>query len=124
MQRPLEQRFYRRLLDLAARIHHHHAISSLGDDAEIVRDDDQRHTGGRLQLFHQLQDLRLDGDVERGRRLVGDQNFRFAGDCDCDHHALAHAAGQLMRIVVQPAFGVGNSDTLQQRDGALERVAV
>ena len=30
----------------------------------------------RLQLAHQVEDLRLDGDVERGGRLVGDQELR------------------------------------------------
>ena len=31
-----------------------------------------------LQLAHEIEDLRLDGDVERGRRLVGDEQLR---DC-------------------------------------------
>ena len=29
-----------------------------------------------LQVAHQLEDLRLDGDVERRGRLVGDQQLR------------------------------------------------
>ena len=32
-----------------------------------------------LQLQHQVEDLRLDGDVERRGRLVGDQHLRIAG---------------------------------------------
>jgi hypothetical protein len=32
-----------------------------------------------LELDHQVEDLRLDGDVERRRRLVGDQHLRVAG---------------------------------------------
>ena len=54
-----------------------------------------------LQLQHQVEDLRLDGDVERGGRLVGDQQRRIAGQRHGDHHALAHAAGELVRIVVE-----------------------
>ena len=45
----------------------------------------------------QIEDLRLDGDVERRRRLVGDQQPRIAGDRHGDHHALVHAAGELVR---------------------------
>ncbi len=40
----------------------------------------------------QIEDLRLDGDVERGGRLVGDQQFRLAGERDGNGNALAHAA--------------------------------
>ena len=48
-----------------------------------------------LQLAQQIEDLRLDGDVERGGRLVGDQQLRPAGERHGDHHPLAQAAGQL-----------------------------
>ena len=53
------------------------------------------------QRAHQLEDLRLDGDVERGGGLVGDQEPRVAGERHRDHHALAHAARELVRIVVE-----------------------
>ena len=79
MQRVLEQRLDRRLLDLAAGIHHHDALGGLGDDAEIVGDQHDRRAGLLLELQHQVEDLRLDGDVERGGRLVGDQHLRIAG---------------------------------------------
>ena len=36
-----------------------------------------------------------------------------------DHHPLAHAAGELVRILVDAALGGGNADLLQQLDGAL-----
>ena len=55
-----------------------------------------------LQLADQLEDLRLDRDVERRGRLVGDQELRRAGERHRDHHALAHAAGELVRIIVDP----------------------
>ena len=49
-------------------------------------------------IAQQLEDLRLDGDVERGGRLVGDEQLRLAGQRHRDHHALAHAARELVRI--------------------------
>ena len=89
-------------LDDAAGIHHRHAIAGLRDDAEIVGDEDHAHAELRAQAQEQLQDLVLDGDVERGRRLVGEQQLGLARQRDRDHHALAHAAGELVRIVVEP----------------------
>ena len=50
-----------------------------------------------LQVAHEVEDLGLDRDVERGRRLVGDQQLRLAGERHGDHHALRHAARHLVR---------------------------
>ena len=80
-------------------IHHRDAVGHLGDDAEVVRDEQQRQVEARLQLAHQVEHLRLNRDVERRRRLVGDDERRLAGERDGDHHALPHAAGQLVRVV-------------------------
>ena len=51
-------------------------VGDLGDHAEVVGDQHDRHAELALQLAQQVEDLRLDGDVERGRRLVGDQQRR------------------------------------------------
>jgi hypothetical protein len=74
-------------------------------------------------LADQLQDLRLDGDVQRGGGFVGDQQRRLAGQRHGDHHALAHAARQLVRVAVQHRLGFRNTDLLQhaQRLGARGR---
>ena len=53
-----------------------------------------------LELLDQLENLRLNRDVERGRRLVGDEQLRLARQRHRNHHALAHAAGELVRIAV------------------------
>ena len=49
----------------------------LRDDAQIVGDEQDGHLPC-LQIDHQLQDLRLDGDVQRRGRLVRDQQQRRA----------------------------------------------
>ena len=97
----------RRALHDLAGIHHHDLVADLRDDAEIVGDQHDRGAAFVLQLAHQLEDLRLDRDVERCRRLVGDQELRIAGERHRDHHALAHAAGELVRIFVEPRSGEG-----------------
>ncbi len=68
------------------------------------------------RFAHQLDDLRLHGDVERGGRLVGDQKIRPAGERDGDHHALAHAAGKLVRVILHPPLGRGDADARQRLD--------
>ncbi len=72
------------------------------------------------ELLHFRQDLRLDGDVQRGGGLVGDDQVRPVQHGDGDGHALAHAAGQLMRIGQQPFFGAGNAHHAERvaRQGA------
>ena len=74
-----------------------------------------------LMLQHQLENLRLNGHVQRGGRLVGDQQRRIAGQRHGDHHALPHAAGKLVRIIVHARRRIGNADQFQHLDGALER---
>ena len=49
----------------------------------------------------QVEDLRLHGDVEGGGGLVGEQQRGAAGQRHGDHDALAHAAGQLVRVLVE-----------------------
>ena len=83
-------------------VHDEHAVGDVGDDAEVVRDQDDRGAEPLADVAHQVEDPRLDRDVERRRRLVGDQHLRVAGERDRDHHALAHAAGELVRILVEP----------------------
>ena len=65
-------------LDDLAGVHDRHAVRHLRDDAEVVGDQQQRHAALGLQLRQQVEDLRLDGDVERGGRLVGDQHLGLA----------------------------------------------
>ena len=91
-------------------IQHHDLVGHVGDDAEIVRDEQDRHAELGLELLHELQDLRLDRDVERGRRLVGDQQGRPAHQRHRDHRALAQSARQLERIGPEGALGVWEAD--------------
>ena len=55
-------------------VHDEDAVGDVGDDAEVVGDQDHRQAPLAVELLEQAQDLRLDRDVERGGRLVGDQH--------------------------------------------------
>ena len=122
MARIGEQRLDRRLLDDLAGIHHGHPLAGLGDHAHGMGDQHDRHAEALLHLVHQLEDLRLDGDVERRGRLVGDQELGLAGERHGDHDALAHAAGELVRIVVHAPLRVGDVDQPQHLGGAHHRL--
>ena len=115
--RMVEQLVGARLLHLAARVHHHHPVGVLGDHAHVVGDEDDRGAERVLQLAHQVEDLGLDGHVERRGRLVGDEHLGIARQRHGDHDALAHAARELVRIGVRAPLGLGNVDALQHLDG-------
>ena len=63
-----------------------------------------------------LEDLGLHGDVERRRRLVGDQHLGVVGDRHRDHHALAHAAGELVRVLLGALVRLRDADDVEQVD--------
>ena len=64
---------------------------------EVVRDEEHREAEVALQILDLLEDLALHDDVERGRRLVHDQELGLERERHRDDHALAHAAGELVR---------------------------
>ena len=90
-------------LDQPAVEHDADAVGELGHQREVVGDEQDGEAEPRLEVEHLLQDLALHDDVERGRRLVHDDQLRIERQRDGEDHALAHAAGELMRIVVEPA---------------------
>ena len=104
------------LLDHLAGVHHRHAVGHLVDHAHIVGDED--HPGVlAVQLEHQLEDLGLDGDIEGGGGLVGDDELRLEDEAHGDHHALLHAAGELIGIAAHREGRVLDADLLEPGEG-------
>ena len=101
-------------LDNLALGHHAHPVGDLAHDAKVVGDEQHRHALAALQSGQQFEDLRLHGDVERGRWFVGDQQFRLVGQRHGDHDALALAARKLVRIGVEPLLRIADADLLEQ----------
>ena len=110
--------------DEHARVHHVDALAHPGDDAQVVRDEDERGVALRDELPQEVEDLRLDRDVERRRRLVCDEELRLAGERHGDHRALAHAARELMRVVLQPGLGAGDADLVEKLGDAAVGLAL
>ncbi len=64
--------------------------------------------------FSSVENLRLHGDVERRRRLVGDEEIGTIGERHGDHHALALAARELMRIGAEPVRRICDARPLRE----------
>ena len=76
------------------------------------------HALGLLHLGEEVEDAGLDGDVERGGRLVGDQDVGAVGQRHGDHHPLALAAGELVRVGGEALLGVADADAGEEVEDA------
>ena len=92
-----EQRLGRGGLHDPARIQHRHPVADVPDDAQVVGDEHDAEALLPLEAAQQRQDLGGDGHVQRGRRLVRDEQPRPAQQGGRDHRPLEHAARELMR---------------------------
>ena len=82
------------------------------------------HDGGgagfALSELNDVQNLRLNGYIQCGRGLIGDEHARIIGNCDGNDHALAHAARELVREGLQPQVRVGDAHEVEQLRGLFE----
>ena len=124
---------HRPLLADDAVAHHHHVVGHLAHHAQVVADEQHAHAPRGLELTHELQDLALDGDVQRRGGLIGDQQLGLAGQRHGNHHALLLAARHLVRVGghaprrlrdahlgqqflgTLPGLGLGHAHVLDQR---------
>jgi hypothetical protein len=83
------------LFDKPAAPHHRNAIGQAVDDAEVVGDEQDRHAELRFQLAKQIENLFLDGNIQRGGRFVGNQKLGTPAQCHGDHDALLHTPAEL-----------------------------
>ena len=122
MLRSREQLVRRALLDDPSGIHDANLVGQPCDDAQIVRDQEKGHAPLVLLASQELEQLRLDRDVERGGRLVCDQQLRVRRKRDRDSDPLAQPARELVRVLREPPLGLGDADFLKQLDGSLARL--
>ena len=58
-----------------------------------------------LQILQQIQNLRLNGDVQRRYRLITDNKLRIHSQCPGNSNSLAASAVQLMGVGVGQPMG-------------------
>ena len=109
----MEERVHVRLLDDLTGIEHGDLFAGFRDDAEVMRNHDDRGIVALAQIVHQIENLRLNGHVQRSRGFVGDEQARVVDERDGDHHALEHAARQVMRIILEDFRRTRNFDAVE-----------
>ncbi len=70
-----------------------------------------------FSCLDEFENLRLDRDVKCRCWLIGNQQFRLARQRHRDHHALSHAAGELVWVIVSARARVRNADCFEHLDG-------
>src|SRR5437773_1250173 len=73
MLRSCKQHVDGRALNNLARIHDGNLIAKLGYHAKVVGNENYCDAGGSLQIAYEIEDLRLNSDVECRRWLICDQ---------------------------------------------------
>lgn len=90
-----EERGLRRRLHQAAKVHHPHPVTDVAHHRKVMGDEQIRQAKLLLQVHEQVDDLRLNGDVQGGDRLIADHQIRLQRQGTGDADALALAAGEL-----------------------------
>ena len=85
----------------AAEVHDGDAVGDVAHHGQVVRDEDVRQPELVLQVLQQVDHLRLDGHVERGHRLVADDQLGPQGDGPGDADALSLSPGELVGVAVE-----------------------
>ncbi len=88
------------VLDKHTTFKHGNTIRNVGNHAEIVRDEQHPHLPVSLNLPDQFKNFGLRRHVERGGRLIGNQQRRFKCERDRNQYALSLTAGQRRRVRV------------------------
>ena len=99
-------------------IHDGNAVADPRNGAQIVADIDHRSPGLGRQIAQQLEDMRLSGDVEAGRRLVEQQNIGLARQRHGDGNALLLTAREFVGIALQQFLRLRQTHLRQQFDHA------
>jgi hypothetical protein len=74
-------------------VDHRNPIGQVTDDTEVVGDEQDAGANALAQLVKEIEDLGLDGNVERRGGFVGNKQFRMRRYRHGNHDALLHAAG-------------------------------
>src|SRR4051794_29966149 len=107
MKGRLEQLFRPARLHDPAMKQHGGTVGEMADDSEIVADEQHRHAGLDAKPGEEIEDARLDGDVESREDLVAKDERGLGDQSARDRDPLALAARKLHR---KPA-GIGGIES-------------
>ena len=112
----VEHLCHRTGFDDLAGVHDRDAVGFLGHQRQIVCDEHNGHPVLGTKIPQQRHDLGLHRDVQCRGGLVGDQHAGIEGHRHRNQQTLPHPTGELVRIGVQPRFGLRNADPGHQLD--------
>ena len=98
MHGPLEDIIRLRVLHEAAQIHDSYLIGNVLHHGKIVRNKDVRQFHLLLKIFQKVNDLCLNGHIERRNRLIAHNKLRLQRKSGCNADTLTLSAGKLMGI--------------------------
>ena len=104
--------------DQLAVAQHHDLVGHLGDDGEVVGDVERGDAGIADRVLDRGQHVDLRRHVERGGRLVEDDQVRLRAQRHGRHDALELAAGDLVRVAAPDRLWIGQAELAEQFDGA------
>src|SRR5439155_27346790 len=99
MARVSEEFAYLTCFDCAPGVHDNSPVGHLGHDPKIMCDEQDRRSDPCSQVSHQVEDLCLDGHVQRGRGLVCNKELVRTSQGHRYHHALSHTPRSLVAYV-------------------------
>ncbi|MPM31800.1 hypothetical protein SDC9_78357 [bioreactor metagenome] len=94
-----------RLFHHLPQIHHGDVVGNMLHHGQVVGDEEIGQVPLLLQIHHQVQNLGLNRHVQRGHRLVADDELWIQNQRPGGAHPLAAAAVQLVGIEVKGALG-------------------
>ncbi|MPM77690.1 hypothetical protein SDC9_124698 [bioreactor metagenome] len=100
MQRIAVQLIGIHFFDDPAEIHNTNFVRNVLYNSQVVRHKEVGKPELFLQFFHQVDNLRLNRNVQCGNRFVTHDQFRLAGKRSCNAQPLALPAAHLVRITV------------------------
>ena len=84
----------------APEVHHGDVIGDVPDYGEVVSDKEVGEAEFLLEIFEEVQNLRLDGDIERGDGFVGDDDLGVDGECTRDADTLSLATAEFVGVAI------------------------
>ena len=103
-------------------VHDENPVAKGRHQPQVVRHEDEAHPAPGDQFVQDGEHLQLDRDVERRRRLVGDQQVGIRNEHHRDHRPLAHAARHFVRIELVHASGIVDVHRFEGRQRPRARI--
>ena len=98
------KRAHGRDLDKLAVVQYAYAVAEEFHHRKVMRDEEKRKAVLALQMAKQVDDLCLNGHIQRRDRFVRHQKLRLHAQRPCDGDALALPTGELGRVLVEIGF--------------------